>query len=349
MRTNHGLILFAFLLLDAGCRAYVEQALPVEAAAAVAGLARLSSARECPDGPCKEAPAWAPSTGARARGNGSSLALFVRLALAEEIGGFVNAPTYAAFAVIAAAQREAGVWGSVGEIGVHHGRSFILAALLSRNDEPLFALDLFEELQELNVDQSGSGSYEALSQNMARVGLNVSSVVVERRSSADLEQGYFCTKLLPRFRFFSVDGGHTEALTRMDMASALCHLAEGGVIAVDDVFNNLFLGVTEGIYNAMALNRDRLAPFLVVTGKIYFTTPSHHARYLAAAEAFFLSRYDATAYSYSDPDQLMWGWQVVAMAVPHHAVIQGTSERLQDVLADLRAAASDGFHGDIHE
>lgn len=317
--------------------------------AAAAGAARLRSARACPAGACAVAPAWAPVAGARARGDGRALALFVRLALAEKIGGFVNSPTYAAFAVVAAAQRAAGVWGSVGEIGVHHGRSFILASLLSRSDEPLFALDLFEELQSLNVDQSGSGSYEALAHNMARVGLNVSAVVVERRSSADLPPGYFCAPArLPRFRFFSVDGGHTEALTRLDMAAALCHLAEGGVIAVDDVFNNLFLGVTEGIFNAMTLNRDRLAPFLVVTGKIYFTTPSHHARYLRAAEEFFVARYASTAFSARDAHRLFWGWRVVAMAVPHHRVIQGTTERLADVLADLRAATG-GYHGDIRE
>ena len=335
-----------FVLLVATCLGKCATK-PVDAAAEPAA-ARLLSARACPAGACTVAPAWLPAAAARARGNGSTLSHFVRLALMEEIGGFVNWPTYAAFAVVAAAQRAAGVWGSVGEIGVHHGRSFILAALLSRADEPLFALDLFEELQAKNVDQSGSGSYEALARNMARVGLNASAVRVERRSSADLEPGYFCAARLPRFRFFSVDGGHTEALTRADMAAALCHLADGGVIAVDDVFNNLFLGVTEGIFNAMALNRDRLAPFLVVTGKIYFTTPSHHARYLAAAEAFFLSRYPA-AYSYSDPNQLLWGWQVVAMAVPLHKSIQGLLEFLPNVLADLRAAAVDGFHGDIAE
>jgi hypothetical protein len=327
-------------------------ALAVAAAAPAAlpdAVARLASTRVCAP-PCGAAPAWQPAAApAPARGNGSTLARFVRLALAEEIGGFFNAPTYAAFAVIHAAQREAGVWGAVGEIGVHHGRSFILAALLSRADEPLFALDLFEELQALNVDQSGSGSFEALARNMAAVGLDVSAVAVERRSSADLEPGYFCAARLPRFRFFSVDGGHTEALTRADMVAALCHLADGGVIAVDDVFNNLFLGVTEGIYNALALNRDRLAPFLVATGKIYFTTPSHHGAYLRAAEAFFTARYAEAAYSYSDPQQLFWGWQVVAMGVRQHKDVQGTLERLPDVLADLRVALADGFHGDIQE
>ncbi|HEV2069230.1 MAG TPA: hypothetical protein VGR26_05515 [Acidimicrobiales bacterium] len=34
--------------------------------------------------------------------------------------------------------------GSVGEIGVHHGKLFLLAYLASRRDEAAFAVDVFE-------------------------------------------------------------------------------------------------------------------------------------------------------------------------------------------------------------
>lgn len=221
-------------------RAVAQLAVPAVVDTAIA----LAATREC--FACSREPNQVRGAHEPLRGSGRMLALYARLALEDEINGYLNVPSYAAFAVVYAAQRAAGVWGAVGEIGVHHGRSFILAALLSSPSEPLWVLDLFEELQALNVDSSGSGSFAALSRNMARVGLDIAAASVERRSSADLPADYFCSGGMPRFRFFSVDGGHTEKLTRLDMTTARCHLAEGGVIAVDDIFNNLFLGVTEG-------------------------------------------------------------------------------------------------------
>ena len=118
-----------------------------------------------------------PGAGAWAmRGTARGIATYVKLALTDEISGFVNVPTYAAFAVITRAQRAAGVVGSVGEIGVHHGRSFILAALLSDPAEPLWVLDLFGDLQHLNVDGSGNGDQFALGRNLEKVGLHISNV-----------------------------------------------------------------------------------------------------------------------------------------------------------------------------
>ncbi len=151
-------------------------------------------------------------------------------------------------------------------------------------------------------------------------------------SSLDLARDHFCSVRMPLFRFFSVDGAHTAEATRADMHVGACHLAEGGVLVVDDVFNNLFLGVTEGIFSMLALNRERLAPFLIITGKIYMTTPAYHARYLAAAEAFFIPRYGA----YTDAQKTnVAGWRVVSHSVPVHADITSTPERAGRVAAEL--------------
>ena len=295
------------------------------APAAPAELAALQSTTAATCAVCGALPVLVPASGSWAlRGNGSALRTFIDLSLRDTIAGYMNFPTHAAFAVIARAQHDAGVVGAVGEIGVHHGRSFILAALLSTPAEPLWALDLFSTLQHLNLDGSGKGDENALAINMARVGLDVSRATTVAMSSLDLAADYFCAAGMPRFRWFSVDGGHTEEATRRDMHAAACHLAEGGVIAVDDIFNNLFLGVTEGVFNFMALNRGRLAPFLMITGKIYFTTPSFHARYYAAARDFFLPRYEA----YTDASKtVIAGWAVVSHSVPVHADIESRPDK----------------------
>ena len=303
------------------------------APAAPAEVAALLSTTAATCAVCGALPVPSPPSGPWApRGNGSTLRAYIDLSLSDAIAGYMNFPTHAAFAVIARAQHDAGVVGAVGEIGVHHGRSFILAALLSTPAEPLWALDLFSTLQHLNLDGSGKGDENALAINMARVGLDIAKATTVAMSSLDLRADYFCASGIPRFRWFSVDGGHTEEATRRDMHAAACHLAEGGVIAVDDIFNNLFLGVTEGVFNFMSLNRARLAPFFMITGKIYFTTPSHHERYYAAARDFFVSRYGA----YTDVTKtVIAGWHVVSHSVPVHADIVSRPEVAERVAQEF--------------
>ena len=266
------------------------------------------------------------------RANGTMLRRYIDLSCADVISGFMNFPTHAAFALIAREQHAAGVAGAVGEIGVHHGRSFILAALLSAASEPLWCLDLFSTLQDKNIDGSGGGDENALAINLRRVGLSTEDITAVAMSSLDLPRDYFCAEGLPLFRFFSVDGGHTEEATRVDMHTAACHLAPGGVVAVDDWYNNLFLGVTEGVHNYLALNSDVLAPFLIITGKIYLTTPSHHDRYFAAASDFFTSRYSA----YTDVRRtLVAGWQVVSHSVPVHADIESRPDKADRIAQEF--------------
>ena len=58
-------------------------------------------------------------------------------------------------------QLMAGVAGAMGEIGVHHGKLTSFLAYFARQDDieqnQLFAADLFEGMQEKNIDNSGSG------------------------------------------------------------------------------------------------------------------------------------------------------------------------------------------------
>ncbi len=313
---------------NAASPAAAQPATDTASPAEAAGLAALQSTTAAACAACGALPALPPVRGGSwaPRGNGSTLRKYIDLSLSDTIAGYMNFPTHSAFAVITRAQRDAGVVGAVGEIGVHHGRSFILAALLSSPVEPLWALDLFSTLQHLNRDGSGSGDENALRINMARVGLDIAQATTVAMSSLDLKADYFCKAGIPKFRWFSVDGGHTEEATRRDIHAGACHLAEGGVIAVDDMFNNLFLGVTEGVFNFMSLNRARLAPFFMITGKIYFTTPSHHERYYAAAMDFFVSRYGA----YTDVKKtVIAGWHVVSHSVPVHADIESRPDKAE--------------------
>ena len=65
-----------------------------------------------------------------------------------------------------------------------------------------------------------------------------------------------------KVRLFSIDGGHTEGITENDLAIADEAIGDGSIIIVDDVFNDLFPGVTNGLHRYFA--RDpHLVPFAV--------------------------------------------------------------------------------------
>ena len=73
-------------------------------------------------------------------------------------------------------QRHHGVHEAVGEIGVHVGKFFTVLASTARKDERLFVCDLFDMLQNQNVDHSGKGNYKRFARNVGKVlGLNASS------------------------------------------------------------------------------------------------------------------------------------------------------------------------------
>jgi hypothetical protein len=55
-------------------------------------------------------------------------------------------------------QHHLGLFGAVGEVGVHHGKFFMPIAGYALRAEPAVAMDLFED-QSANFDQSGEGRW----------------------------------------------------------------------------------------------------------------------------------------------------------------------------------------------
>jgi len=71
-------------------------------------------------------------------------------------------------ATLSAVQEAQRVSGNVAEIGVHHGKLFILLYLLARGDERAVAVDLFAD-QTRNVDQSGAGDLDKFRVNLEQI------------------------------------------------------------------------------------------------------------------------------------------------------------------------------------
>ena len=174
------------------------------------------------------------------------------------------------------AQLDIGVEGAVAEIGVHHGRLFILLALLRRPGEAALAIDLFEH-QEFNVDKSGAGDREILQSNLKRFRIDTRRMQIVSRSSMTVSPSEILCDV-GKVRMFSIDGGHTADIAENDLRLAERVMSVGGVVFLDDVFTSIFPGVSEALGRYL-LTDGKLVPFAVSPGKTFLTDQQHATTY----------------------------------------------------------------------
>lgn len=182
-------------------------------------------------------------------------------------------------------QHKQGIYGPVGEIGVHHGKFWMPITGFADKSEPTIAIDLFND-QTSNFDGSGLGSKDAFLANAQRaLGLGEQDIHIIAADSSALTANDFSRLQFSKFRFFSVDGGHSLETTLHDLTLASCVLADGGIMVVDDFINPAWLGVPTAVFNWVS-EQYHLAPFMWSNNKIYFTTVSHHFAYLELVKAW---------------------------------------------------------------
>ena len=166
------------------------------------------------------------------------------------------------FAAIDEIQRREGIRGNLFEIGVHHGKTAIFLARMLRDAEVLGVCDVFER-QELNVDHSGEGSRELFEKNMRTFGRPA-------RVFAKLSSELTTDDTTTNCRFFHIDGGHRPEDVFADLETADRALHADGVVAVDDLFNPSWPGVSEGFYRFIALRPNVFLPILIGGNKVFF-------------------------------------------------------------------------------
>ncbi len=179
-------------------------------------------------------------------------------------------------------QRKTGVSGGVAEIGVHHGRLFILLYLLGNAGERAVAVDLFSH-QEFNIDHSGAGDLERFKKNLKHHA-DLDRLVVYEGDSTKLDSQQLIDLGGGRLRFISIDGGHTPEITSHDLYASEGALANGGVIVLDDCFNETWPGVVEGVHQYFSSSRS-IVPFGIGANKTFFCHKSFAQRYAAVLRA----------------------------------------------------------------
>src|SRR5215475_10741992 len=198
------------------------------------------------------------------------------------VPGWLNEGAMSAVIAFAGWQHRNNVHDDVAEIGVHHGKFFILLANLRRRHEHAFAIDIFDD-QHLNVDKSGQGDLPKFMENLRRYS-SESGVTVLKKDSKALTRGNFYSGRRGNIRLFSIDGSHTATHTCSDLRLAAQLIGSDGLIILDDFFNPDWPGVQEGLYRYLRDPHCDTAPFAYGNNKVFLCKGGSHAKYLSFVE-----------------------------------------------------------------
>ena len=211
----------------------------------------------------------------------------------KTIEGWSGELTFDMVSIVSDEQRRYNVTSrSVGEVGVHQGKSFVWMDALSFVHEHVFALDVFD-MQHLNSDHSG-GRGLSVDSFWRNIGPIVSSkgrahIEVIRASSLTTTACNLSDRHLTPVRLFSIDGSHTGEATYSDCCLAAATLTRGGCMFVDDYLNHGWLGVHEGVHRFLYERRTQYAPLAIAAGKFWICD----AMYVQLYRSALLSRLPA--------------------------------------------------------
>lgn len=196
----------------------------------------------------------------------------------EKIPGWL-APEAAFFsACLLNYQSNVNLLGNIVEVGVYHGKYLaLLYQYLDKENEQLLGIDAFIGTTETELAR------ENVLNNIRKTCGDNKSLNILVENTLDLTpsklEGLIGSK---NARFISADGGHTADVVCHDLYLTTALIKDGGVIAMDDIFNHSLPGVTEGLFQFVLQDHNKsLAPFAHCYNKLFLTTPDHYASYLS--------------------------------------------------------------------
>lgn len=177
-------------------------------------------------------------------------------------------------------QSEAHIGGHLCEIGVHHGRLFLMLALARGKGERALAIDLFED-DTLNAGTEQAGRDRAVINNARRLGIELVDQEVFKTSSTGIEPEDILARTSGPIRFYSIDGGHLYHNVENDLRLAERTLTPEGIIAVDDFLNPGWTDVSFAVYDFLR-RTNVIVPFAITPAKIYLAPLRAAEKYKAA-------------------------------------------------------------------
>lgn len=167
------------------------------------------------------------------------------------------------------------------EIGVHHGRFFLILESVTPSSSKCYGYDLFEHLQDYNIDGSGQGNKEIFESHVAAIAKHQDRVIPVQGDSFSIREA----ALSHKYSLISIDGGHTREHTLFDLQYANDTITPGGLIVLDDFINWNWLGVVEGALDFLNGTNRRICPFMAGYNKLFLTTISEADSVRKAIEA----------------------------------------------------------------
>jgi hypothetical protein len=181
------------------------------------------------------------------------------------IKGYLDPVDALMISTILAAQSDARFGGSIAEIGVYFGRSFLLMAGLLQPDERAFAADLFDIGKRSDGDSVQLASFLA---SAAKLGIPIDRDMIHAGSSHALRAENIVRKT-GAMRFVNIDGGHLLGDVEADAELAKNTIADFGVLCFDDFCNPEWPEVSLGVFNFLRANHPRFAGFALSQKKIF--------------------------------------------------------------------------------
>jgi len=220
----------------------------------------------------------------------------------DSVSGWLNKFSAEVILAISAFQNERNFRGAVSEIGVHHGKLFLLVYLMTKKDEPALAIDVFG-LQHLNVDKSGSGDKDIFLKQLRKWAGTTDGINLIEDSSLNVAPKDVVEKV-GKIRLFSIDGSHTEEATANDIHLAESVMADEGVIVLDDCFSEYWPEVSAAVARYL-LGSPRFVPFAITPGKVFLCSKQAKPLYQTMLRERFPRRIDKLARLYGHPVQIV--------------------------------------------
>jgi hypothetical protein len=251
----------------------------------------------------------------------------------ESVAGMLQSGSISVIWSLAELQDYFGVTGDVAEIGVHHGRLFIMLCLAMSRGERAYAVDMFGDPPGVNQDD-----HDQFLANLARFQIQPEHFDLAVQDSRTLVQGRW-PESAGNVRMVSVDGDHARDAVLGDLALAAASLNQGGVIIADDLFNPWYPTVTEAIYEYFRDRPGDMEPvaFIAANGPV-----ETGAAKLLIARSGYAARYKVGLKLLNQDDLKHCDAFAGYAEVPHFYFANQPSKRplaaaMAEILADITA------------
>lgn len=174
-----------------------------------------------------------------------------------DIEGWLHVVSQFMIPILDFAQKKRNIQGDFIEIGIWHGKTFILFNHLVEAGELVHGIDIsikkefIDNIQKNKNERFGGTSY-----------------IYSECNSKDLDLKQLKAKH-PNIRMFHVDGYHTYEIAHNDLSIAIGSTSDDGIIILDDIFSATVPGVTHAFFELSGRTECGFFPFAIGGSKIY--------------------------------------------------------------------------------